>query len=70
MNRGLCFQFAQGLDAVHDTFIGVLVNLYRDELGLPNPNDRSHDKHRLSGARSLEPRELGNNGEGGTDLGS
>jgi hypothetical protein len=51
MNGRLCFQFAQSLDAVHDTFIGILVNLCRDKLGLTNSNDRGHYKHRLSRAK-------------------
>ena len=44
-------QFAQSLDAVHDTFIGILVNLCRDKFGLTNSNDRGHYKHWLSGAK-------------------
>ena len=49
----LCFHFAQSLDAVHDTFIGILVNLCRDELGLTNTNDRGHYKHWLSRAEVI-----------------
>jgi len=45
MNGRLRLQSAQSLDAVHDTFIGILVDLYRDKLGLTNSNDGGHDQH-------------------------
>ena len=47
----LRLEFAQSLNAGHDTFVGVLVNLDRDKLGLTNADDRRHDQHGLAAKR-------------------
>ena len=48
VNSRLRLEFAESLNAGHDTFVGVLVNLDRDKLGLTNADDRGHDQHGLA----------------------
>jgi len=47
MDRGLCLQLAERLDTVHDTLVGVFVDLYGYKLGLADSDDRRHHQHRL-----------------------
>lgn len=44
----LDFEVAKSLQAVHDALLRVLVNGNRDEFGLSNADDGSHDQHRFS----------------------
>ena len=46
-NSGCCFQLAECLYAVEDTLMRVLVDQYRDELGLSYADDGGHDRHCL-----------------------
>lgn len=41
-------QVGEGLDAVHDPFLRILVDGNRSEMRLTHANDRGHDQHGLS----------------------
>jgi len=47
MNGGCCLQLAECLYAVEDTLMRVLVDRYRDELGLSYADDGGHNQHCL-----------------------
>ena len=48
LDSRLLVEITQGLNAVHDPFVGVFVDGDGHELRLTNTDDRNHDQHGLS----------------------